>query len=130
VTDWLSADWAEAVASLAPSLPVIPGADGTICLAVSTAPRKDVRVHWRYASGQVLEGGSGAFPDADLELTASAPDAAAVFKGEVEPSVAFMRGRLKASGSGRLLLGFLRSTATPEFEKWRQQVEALGVPAG
>jgi putative sterol carrier protein len=77
----------------------------------------------------VVEGGSGALPDADLELTASGADALAVINGEVEPSVAFMRGRLKASGSGRLLLGFLRSTATPEFEKWRQQVEALGVAA-
>lgn len=130
MADWLSAGWADAVAALAPSLPGIAGADGSICLAVSTAPRKDVRVHWRYAGGPVVEAGSGPLPEADLEITMAASDAASIFRGEVEPSVAYMRGRLKAAGEGKLLLEFLRSTATPEFGKWRQQVEALGVPAG
>jgi SCP-2 sterol transfer family len=128
VPDWLSDEWAAAVAALLGYLPGVPGAEGSVCLAVATAPRKDVRVHWRYAAGQVADSGSGPLADADLEITTTAADAAAVIRGEMEPSVAYMRGRLKSSGDGKLLLGFLRSTATPEYEKWRQQVEALGVP--
>jgi hypothetical protein len=127
--DWLSEQWADAVAGLAPSLPGVAGAEGSVCLAIATEPRKDVRLHWRYAGGVVADSGPGPLPDADLEITMTAADAAALFKGEIEPSVAYMRGRLKSTGDGRLLLGFLRSSAAPEFEKWRQQVEALGVPS-
>jgi hypothetical protein len=36
-----------------------------------------------------------------------------------------MRGRLKASGDGGLLLGFLRSTTDSKFVAWREKVAAL-----
>ena len=59
---------------------------------------------------------------ADLALVITHADARPVAAGEVEPSVAYMRGRLKATGDGALLIGLLASTATEEYRAWRQAV--------
>ena len=107
------------------SLPAAPGAEGTVILSVAVAPRKEASVHWRYEAGQVVAGGAGTADGAELALTTTAADAAEVLSGGVEPSVAFMRGRLKASGEGGLLLAFLASTTSDGFEEWRSRVGAL-----
>jgi hypothetical protein len=72
-----------------------------------------------YKDGVAAGGAPGPQPEADLVLTLAAADAVQVFSGAVEPSVAFMRGRLKAAGDGGLLLGFLESTRSDTFEAWR-----------
>jgi hypothetical protein len=43
----------------------------------------------------------------------------------VEPSVAYMRGRLKAAGDGALLLAFLESTAGDGREAWLERLRSL-----
>ena len=123
--DWLSPEWAEAAAGLSEQLPAIEGVGGTVSWSFSLAPRKEVGFKWRYEEGRPGSGSPGSDPDADLVLTLSAPDAADVIAGRVEPSVAFMRGRLKAAGDGKLLLAFLESTASPAYEGWRQRMAEL-----
>jgi len=125
VADWLSEEWAEGVGSLAGSLPEVPDVTGTVSLAVGLGGRREVGCHWRYDKGVPGGGGAGKLAEADLQFTVAAADAAGVVSGDVAPSVAFMRGRLKATGDGGLLLGFLASTHAPEFEAWRRQVAAL-----
>jgi len=122
---WMSEAWAAAAASTTPALPEVAGAEGTVSLAVSAGRREESGFHWRYEGGKPLVGSAGIDASADLVLLLAADDALAFFKGEVEPSVAFMRGRLKASGDGGLLLGFLKSTELEGFELWRRQVAAL-----
>jgi hypothetical protein len=53
--------------------------------------------------------------DPDLTLTLGTDDARSVRDGRLEPSVAFMQGRLKTSGDNALLLRVLSWTATPAF---------------
>jgi SCP-2 sterol transfer family len=53
--------------------------------------------------------------EADLTLTLSPDDARSVKDGQLDPSVAFMQGRLKTSGDNALLLSVLEWTATPAF---------------
>jgi putative sterol carrier protein len=96
-----------------------------VSLAFQLAPRKEVSVYWTYEGGKVVAGGVGPKPDAELALTLAAADAAEVLSGRVEPSVAFMRGRLKASGAGGLLLAFLDSTTTEGFGSWRERVAGV-----
>ncbi len=120
-----SPEWAEEAAALWSLLPPAPGGEGTVCLAISTAPRREVSLHWRYEGGRVVDGGAGAAPEPTLSLTLTAADAPDVLSGRVEPSVAFMRGRLKASGDGSLLLAFLSSTSTEGFSEWRKRVDSL-----
>jgi hypothetical protein len=122
---WLSEEWAAAAAGLAGLLPPVPGASGTVSLAVIGVAKREVHVPWRYLDGTPVGDLAGVPSDVDLALTLSGPDAVEVITGEVEPSVAFMRGRLKATGDGALLLGFLQSTTRESFLTWRQQVAAL-----
>jgi hypothetical protein len=111
-------EWAESVSELVTALPPLEAGSGSVALTVSAGRGKEVTVAWSYPPGAPAAPGA----EPDLALTISADDAAAVFSGEVEPSVAFMRGRLKASGDGALLLGFLKSTTTPEFAAWLKRV--------
>ena len=65
-------------------------------------------------------GGPGPVPagrdgQPDLTLTLSPGDAQLVKKGELEPSVAFMQGKLKTSGDNALLLSVLAWSTTPAF---------------
>jgi hypothetical protein len=53
--------------------------------------------------------------EADLTLTIGTDEARLVRDGELEPSVAFMRGRLKSTGDNALLLRILAWSATPAF---------------
>ena len=127
---WLSPEWLEAAAGLYGSLPEVPGATGSVNLAFVVAPRKEVAIHWRYDDGHPVEGAPGAVPEPDLALSMAAADAADVVSGRVEPSVSFMRGRLKAAGDGGLLLAFLESTTAPTFEQWRERLAAIAEPPG
>ena len=121
----MSAEWADAAAPLTELLPDVPGAVGSVSLAVSGGRRQEAGFHWSYDAGKAKPGAAGIDGAADLVLLLAAPDAIDVLKGDVEPSVAFMRGRLKASGDGGLLLGFLKSTVDPAFSDWRDKVRAL-----
>lgn len=125
MADWLDDEWASRFAATTAGLPEIPGASATVCLKFTGGVRKEIPVHWSYTGGVPSAGALGTGPEPDLEFTLSAADAREVLSGSVEPSVAFMRGRLKASGDGGLLLRFLEATTTKEFESWREGLALL-----
>jgi SCP-2 sterol transfer family len=125
--DWLDDEWASDAAGAIALLPDAPGLAGTVSFAVSEGTgrkRREAGFHWRYEDGKAVEGAPGVDAEADLVLLVAGEDATDLLSGQVEPSVSFMRGRLKASGDGGLLLGFLRSTAEPKFESFLQKVGA------
>ena len=122
---WLTQEWADEAAELTSLLPPVPGASGSISVTVSGGSRKEVYFHWCYGDGGAEAGVPTARPDADLVLTLASADAIEVLSGAVEPSVAFMRGRLKAAGNGGLLLGFLESTRSDAFSGWLRKMAAL-----
>jgi hypothetical protein len=98
---------------------------------VTAGRGREVGYHWEYRDGKPGAGGVGLPADADLALTIARDDAWSVLTGEVEPSVAFMRGRLKSTGDTGLLLELLQSSTTRDYRVWRQRVESLtdGGPA-
>jgi len=129
VADAFTPDWVEAAGELWPQLPPAPGAEGTVSLSISTGTRREVSLHWTYQDGRAVEGGAGTGGEPKLALTLAAADAPDVLSGQVEPSVAFMRGRLKAAGDGALLLAFLSSTTAEAFQDWRSRADALSLPS-
>jgi putative sterol carrier protein len=92
-------------------------------MAVSGGGRRETGFRWAYKAGVVAEAASDAEPD--LSMTMASQDAIDVLSGRIEPSVAFMRGRLKTSGDNGMLLLFLESTTSEEFGRWRDAVAAL-----
>jgi putative sterol carrier protein len=126
VPEWLSEGWLKEVAAMASGRPAVAGANGTVSVAVTGGPSKEVSYHWSYRDGVPGDGGIGAAPDADLALTIPYADARDIAAGEVEPSVAYMRGRLKSTGDDGLLIGLLASTATAGYREWHRRVAAEG----
>ena len=124
MADLASAEWAAEVGAFWTDLPDAPGAEGTVSWAVATAPRREVAFHWTYRDGRVVAGGPGGGESPCLALSVAAGDAPDLLSGRTEPSVAFMRGRLKASGEGAVLLAFLASTVGEGFERWRSRAAA------
>jgi hypothetical protein len=124
VPEWLSDEWLKELVASTSARPQVPGANGTVSMVITGGPAGDVSYHWSYRDGLPGEGAMGSAPDANLTLTIGRADAEAVAKGDVEPSVAYMRGRLKAAGDGGLLLGLLASTATEPYRTWRQHIAA------
>jgi hypothetical protein len=122
VPEWLSDEWLKELVALTGARPRVAGANGTVSMVITGGPAGDVSYHWSYGDGVPGDGGVGTAPDSDLTLTMPRADAEAVANGNVEPSVAYMRGRLKASGNGGLLLGLLASTATDAYRVWRDRV--------
>lgn len=59
----------------------------------------------------------GCDDEPDLTLTIGTDDAYRVGRGELDPSVAFMQGKLKSTGDNALLLSILDWSATPAFTK-------------
>lgn len=133
MAEWLSEDWLKEIAARADARPILACASGTVSLAITSGRGRDVGVgyHWEYRDGVPGGGGVGVLADADLVLTVARDDAWTVLTGEVEPSVAFMRGRLKATGDGGLLLELLESTTAGGYRDWRQRAQSLteGGPA-
>jgi hypothetical protein len=121
---WPSDEGLRALAAIAGSRPPVAGATAEVTVDITTGRTGHHTYHWSYRDGVPGAGGTGATAEADLALSISSDDAAAVVRGEVEPSVAFMRGRLKASGDGTLVLEWLASTAGDGYETWRTQAQA------
>lgn len=76
-------------------------------------------------TGQGVTASLGSTKVADLTLTTSWGDFDQLLDGSLDPSVAYMRGRLKTAGSSRVLLRVLQWAATPSFEKGRRRARAL-----
>lgn len=113
--EFLSEEWVSLQRELGAALPARPGASGRLQYTVTGAPGEVV--YWlAWEDGRVVDGGVGPDPAAEVMLVAPRALAAELASGRVEPSVAFMQGRMKTSGDQAALLRVLAVTATPEYE--------------
>jgi putative sterol carrier protein len=102
---------------------------GTIALVVTGTPGGDLKVRIELLDGRPVEIATDPGPDPELTLTVPAADARAIRAGTLDPSVAFMRGRLKTAGDNGLLLGLLAATADPSFGAWLARWPADPAPS-
>jgi hypothetical protein len=77
---------------------------------VTGGPDGDVSLWTRIERGRTVEAGVGTVDQPDLTLMAAYQDAERQAAGELEPSAAYMQGRLKAEGDMTKLFALLRST--------------------
>lgn len=113
---FLTEEWVEAVRALVREAMAGSG-DVRVQCAVTGGPDGDVRLHIVGA-----EVGMGPAADAAVTLTLPYVDAVAVIQGELEPSVAFMQGRMKTAGDLGQVLDLLAATATPAFRAARERI--------
>src|ERR687887_20419 len=76
-----------------------PNANARIQYVVSGGPDGDVSYYWVLVGGKLQECKLGELPDADFTLRMSYDTSVRIQKGDLNPNVAFMTGKMKASGS-------------------------------
>ena len=112
---FLSAEWLDAVRANAGG----KAGDLTVRLHVAVG---DVQFHAVVVNGALETLASGALSAADVSLTVPLDDAVAVQRGETDPSVLFMQGRMKTAGDPGKVLELLAYSAQPGFTALRDAV--------
>jgi len=107
VAEFLTDDWMAALVGTGGA----PGATGTVQVVVTGAPDGDGKWYARLDDGVVAEAALGTRSGAELTLTVSYADATAIVAGDLDPSVAFMQGRMKTAGDPGLVLDVLSGAA-------------------
>ncbi|MBV8950223.1 MAG: SCP2 sterol-binding domain-containing protein [Actinobacteria bacterium] len=122
---FLSQDWLDQARQLAEDQPAFDGATAKVQFVVSRGREGDIKFHELLENGKLLDARLGELPDADLTLTLPYADAAAVQRGELDPSVAFMQGRLKVAGDTGKLIDLLPLTRSPEYARLQDRVREI-----
>jgi hypothetical protein len=102
----LSAEWFDETRDLCEE-PLVPGLSARLECEVTGGPQRSLGGYWVLEDGRLTDSGAGACPDPDVTITMAWDDALAVQRGELDPSVAFMRGRLKVAGSMGVMVDLL-----------------------
>ncbi len=125
MTAWLTPEWFDTVRALASELPPRPGRSGRIQQHITGGPDGDVACYWVLEDGHPTSAATGTVDDPDVTLTLSWSDAAAVQAGTLDPSVAFMQGRMKVAGSMALVLELLSEAREPDQAELHRRVAEL-----
>jgi hypothetical protein len=89
-----------------------PATSAVVQHVVNGAPGGTVSYWTRIHHGQVVEAELGETDEPDLTVTVAYEDALRLDRGEMEPSVAYMQGRLKADGDMPKLFALLAASHT------------------
>jgi SCP-2 sterol transfer family len=120
MAEFLSSEWLAAARGAVAN----PAVDVRVQVTVTGAPGGDMQWH-AICDGGSLAVDTGALADAEVTLTLPYADAVAVQRGELDPIVAYMQGRMKTAGDPGKLLDLLASTATPAYAELRAKLEAI-----
>jgi len=125
VPAFLSPEWLDELARLGSEHAPLPGITATVQVVVGGGPEKDVKFVVVLDDGKIDAAERRVDAAAELTLTFDYANAVAVQEGELDPSVAFMQGRMKTAGDTGLLLQLLPLTRTPAFRTFREKLAAV-----
>jgi predicted lipid carrier protein YhbT len=125
VSTWLTDEWFDQTRALAVDQPERPGLSARMQFVVTGGTDGDVRYYWVLEDGHLIQSGLGDVKDADVTLSTARSDAVAMAKGDLDPNVAFMQGRMKVAGSMGIMMRLLPVTNTPEYQNLRRQIAAI-----
>ncbi len=92
---------------------------------ISGGPEGSFSCYWVFEGGRVVDSSPGVIDAPDVTLTLTWDDALALHRGDVDPNVAFMRGRMKVAGSMAVMIALLPAAATEAYRDLRQRVAAV-----
>jgi putative sterol carrier protein len=119
---FLAPEWVGVVSATAAAVQVQDGGFGVrVQIVVTGTPDGDATWHLLVDHEKIVAG-VGPTADADVVLTLSYGDAVAMVQGELEPSVAFMQGRMKTAGDPGRVLDVLAATSSPGFRDARSGI--------
>ncbi|HZP27701.1 MAG TPA: SCP2 sterol-binding domain-containing protein [Acidimicrobiia bacterium] len=122
---FLSAEWLDELARVGREHAPFGDVSGRVQVVVGGGPEKDVKFVVDLDGGRISGVAAGVAADAPLTVTLQHPDAVAIEAGELDASVAYMQGRLKAAGDTGLLLQLLLLTRSPAYHAFREKLAAV-----
>ena len=122
MSTWLTDEWFEETRALAANQPERPGLSARMQFIVTGGADGEVRYYWVLEDGLLSQSGAGDVADADVTLTTARSDAMAMAKGDLDPNVAFMQGRMKVTGAMGIMMRLLPATNTPEYQELRRRI--------
>lgn len=122
---YLSEEWHRKACELASTFPEVPGASARMAYVVSGAPEGEIRYYQITENGRVIEQALGECKDPDFTFTVTWPDAVSVQKGELDPNVAFMQGRMKVSGNMGKVMALLPLTLSPPYKALQENLRSV-----
>ncbi len=125
MAQYLSPEWFDAVAAVAVGASLPGGVSARVECAATGGPSKGVTGHVILEGGVIREVGVGPCPDVELTLTAAYADAVSLSDGSLEPSVAYMQGRLKTAGDLGKVIELLALTRSGEHHDLRSKIAAI-----
>lgn len=120
---YLTQEWMDRAHELTAAVPETPGANVRLQQVVAGAPGGDVTYHLVIVDGRTVAQGLGEDPEgADVVLTSTYEDSVKVLLGELDPSAAFMQGRVKVTGNMAKMMALLPLTNNPEHKRAQEQL--------
>jgi putative sterol carrier protein len=101
------------------------GLSARIQLEITGGPEGDVSCYRVLEDGRLASSARGAVGAPDVTLTMVWDDAVAIQRGELDPNVAFMQGRMKVAGSMGVMMALLPLTNTPECRDLRRRIASV-----
>lgn len=120
--DLLTQDWLDRQRSGTTSLPERPGATARIQYEVRGGPDKTVVFHTHLEDGRIVTNALGADDEADFTMLIPHDQFLDIVRGELDPSVGYMRGQIKVTGNIGRMLSVLPVTTSDE---WRAAMADL-----
>ena len=125
MSKWLSDEWFDETRVLAADLPERPGLSARMQYEITGGPDGDVHYYWVLQDGHLLQSAIGDIEDPDVACTTIWADAVAIQKGDLDPNVAFMQGRMKVSGSMGIMMSLLPVANTPGYLELRRKIAGI-----
>jgi hypothetical protein len=125
VPRFLSDEWMAEVGRLAADRPERAGVSALVHTVVTGGPDGDVTWACRIEDGRVVESAPADGETPDFTLTLPYELAVEIQQGDLDPNVAFMRGRMKFAGESGIFLSVMSLTATPEYADLQERVRAV-----
>lgn len=125
MTTWLSAEWFDRARPIWAEAPTTDALSGGVQCEISGGPDGGVSCYWVFEEGRLGRSGPGKLDGPLVTLTLGWDDAVSVQRGDLDPSVAFMQGRLKVSGSMAVMTALLARAHTPECRQRQRQVAEI-----
>jgi putative sterol carrier protein len=121
---YLSQEFLDEAVRLSQGFADRPNANARIQYVVSGGPEGDVSYYWVVVGGKLQDSKLGELPDADFTLRMSYDTSVKIQRGDLNPNVAFMTGKMKASGNVGKLLSLMPLTQSDDFKSLQEQLRA------
>jgi SCP-2 sterol transfer family len=125
VTKWLTAEWFDRTTAMSADQPLPPGLSARIQYEVTGGPEGDVSYHEVLEDGHLLSRAGGVVGQPDVTVTTVWGDAVSMCRGELDPNVAFMQGRMKVAGSMGVMLALLPVNRLPAHQELRRRIAEI-----